>query len=159
MTGKLTDARVQSLADLACASRPYGAPTWDPPGVVAAIRRLMERGLGMQEVIDRVLAHAWDATAKTPGTILTPKSRKPLEESTHPFPVRSRGSDVAECRLHIGLPAAACPACAADALVGDTTPPPTRQEPPSYDDAGRPLKHRPLRELVQEFTQPEEKQC
>lgn len=144
--GEWTDDRVRMLAHLACASRPHGAPTWDEPGVVPRIRDLIGRGFGMQEVIDRVLAHAWDATAKTPGTILTPKSRPAVESNPVPFPV----ARAEECRLHPGEPPGMCRACAADRLVDDSTPLPPRQDPPSYDEQGRPLKHRPIRELFDE---------
>jgi hypothetical protein len=143
--GEFTPDRVQMLAHLACASRGHGAKSWDEPGVVAMIRKLLERGFGMQEVIDRVFAHAWDATANTPGTILTPKTRTVIESNPAPFPV----TRAEECRLHPGEQPGLCRACAADRLVDDTTSVP-KQDPPSFDDDGRQLKHRPLRELVAE---------
>src|SRR5690348_14998464 len=134
--GEFTPDRIQMLAHLACASRPHGAKTWDEPGVVAMIRKLLERGFGMQEVIDRTFAHAWDATANTPGTLLTPKTRQVVETNPAPFPV----TRTEECRLHPGEQPGLCRYCAADRLGGTTTPPP-RQDPPTYDADGKPLKH------------------
>lgn len=142
--GEFTPERLQMLAHLACASRPAGARSWDEPGVVAMLRKLIERGFGMQEVIDRVFAHAWDSTANTPGTLLTPKTRTVVESNPVPYPV----TRAEECRLHPGQPQATCVPCASDRLVGTTTPP--RQDPPSYDADGRPLKRVPLRELFTE---------
>jgi WhiB family redox-sensing transcriptional regulator len=144
--GEWTDDLIRALAHLAAVSRPHGARAWDEPGVVAGIRKLIERGFGMQEVIDRVFAHAWDAAANTPGTLLTPKTRVPVEVNPVPFPV----TRAEECRLHPGEQPGLCRYCAADRLVGTTTPPPRPQDPPSYDDDGRPLKHTPLRELFED---------
>ena len=144
----MKDDEVQMLAYLACKSRPHGSRKWDEPGVVAMIRKLLERGFGMQEVIDRTFAHAWDASANTPGTMLTPKTRTAVASNPVPFPV----TRFEECRLHPGQPPGTCVSCAGDRLVGDTTPVPPRQDPPSYDDDGHRLKHRPLRELIAELT-------
>lgn len=150
--GEWTPDLVQSLANMACISRPHGAKTWDPPGVVAGIRRLIERGFGMQEVIDRVFAHAWDASADTPGTLLTPKPRRPETSNPVPYPVTRNE----ECRLHPGQHPVTCISCAADRIAPeDDEPLPARQEepPPIDPETGEQLKHRPLRELVDEFTQ------
>lgn len=145
--GEWTPDLIQSLANMACVSRPHGARAWDPPGVVAMIRKLIERGFGMQEVIDRTFAHAWDATANTPGTMLTPKTRTAVESNPAPFPV----TRAEECRLHPGQHPGTCTACAADRLVDDKTSLPVRHEDtPSYDDDGHRLKHRPIRELFEE---------
>lgn len=143
----MSDPQVQMLAHLACSSRPSGARRWDEPGVVAGIRKLLERGFGIQEVIDRVFAHAWDATANTPGTVLTPKSRPVIVANPVPFPV----TRAVECRLHPGQTPGFCTACAADEMLQDSTPaPPPRQDPPSYDEEGHRLRHRPLPELFAE---------
>jgi hypothetical protein len=138
----LSDAQVQMLAHLACASRPHGAKRWDEPGVVVGIRKLMERGFGMQEVIDRTFAHAWDGSANTPGTLLTPKRREPEVSNPAPFPATRAD----ECPLHPGQPRGTCVPCAADALLGDRTGRPARM----YDADGNRLRHRPIRELFDE---------
>lgn len=147
--GSMSDAQVQMLAHLACSSRPPGARKWDEPGVVVPIRKLLERGFGIREVIDRVLAHAWDATANTPGTILTPKSRQPVESNPTPYPV----TRAVECRKHPGEDPVLCRPCAIDERIGDSTPvPPRKEDPPAFDPVtGDRLKHRPLRELKAEF--------
>lgn len=116
----LDDRQVQALAFLASTTRPRGATRWDAPGLVAFIRKLLDRGLSAQEIVDRTMRHAWDPHAKTPGVLLSPAHTEPDKGNPVIYPAR-RGED---CKLHAGERREHCRACAADRLVGDTTSPP-----------------------------------
>jgi hypothetical protein len=147
----LNSGQQQSLVHLAVTTRPHGSSTWDAAGVAAHVAALVNKGLSAQEVINRTLGHAWDRNARTPGVLATPVRMAGQVEASNPVPYPAKRAD--ECRLHPGQSIDSCRACAADALVEDKTPIPNvarRYEPPSYDETGAKLRHRPLRELVEE---------
>lgn len=75
----VTKEQAQMLTNLAIACRPYRAPTWDAPGVMAAIGQLKDWSLS--EVALRVIIAAADREAQTPGVIATqqiPEPKPPL---------------------------------------------------------------------------------
>ncbi len=64
--------QAQQLAPLIRARRPYGAPRWDEPGIVAAIEKVKHLGLG--EVMDALGRAADDREARTPAVITNVRS-------------------------------------------------------------------------------------
>lgn len=76
----ITKPQAQMLANLAVASRPYRAPTWDEAGVMAAIAEI--RHLSLPEIILRVVRAAADRDAITPGVI--PKNGPHANEQLKP---------------------------------------------------------------------------
>ena len=66
----VTREQAQMLTTLAIACRPYRAPTWDEPGVMAAIAKC--RDWSLPEVALRVIVAAADREAQTPGVIASP---------------------------------------------------------------------------------------
>ena len=71
----VTREQAQMLTTLAIACRPYRAPTWDAPGVMAAIGSIKDWSLG--EVMLRVAVAAQDREAKTPAVITSPAMKIP----------------------------------------------------------------------------------
>lgn len=71
----ITKDQAQMLAALAVACRPYRAPTWDEPGVIAQIAKIHTWQLS--EVALRVIVAAADPEAKTPAVIVSPAMRVP----------------------------------------------------------------------------------
>lgn len=78
----VTKDQAHMLAALAVACRPYGAPTWDAPGVVAAIGKVAH--LSLADVTLAVTRAAADATAKTPAVISATSSQHWAEKVTPP---------------------------------------------------------------------------
>lgn len=66
----LTDAEIQMLAALTAKCRPHGATTWDPPGIVAALRKVSNRPL--PSLMRACAAAAADRNNRTPGIIPQP---------------------------------------------------------------------------------------
>lgn len=139
------DRQLQSLVYLACTTqrRGYGDRRWDEAGVAGEVRKLSAEGLSAEEIIQRTLSHAWNPKSHTPAML-----RYPADSPVRGEPLPQRVG-VDECPVHPGKPAATCNACAADALANDTTRKPDRRL--IYDEVtGEKLRHRPLRELVDE---------
>lgn len=135
------DAR--ALTYLACRIRKetHGAREWDEAGTFAIISELVGHNLPL--TVERVTRHAGDAEAKTPGAIKRPFV--PAAQVAGPrFPARA-GDE--ECRVHPGEWADQCRSCAADRLVGDTTP--TRPPVAAGDAAPRVAR---LREIARDAT-------
>ncbi len=63
----VTRDQAQMLSALAIACRPYRAPTWDEPGVMAAIGQI--KHMSLPEVALRVIRAAADREAVSPGVI------------------------------------------------------------------------------------------
>lgn len=139
-----TPRDVQALTYLARRLRDetMGAGAWDEAGTHAVISKLVGQSLAI--AAERVLHHAADPKAQTPGAILRPFTPPGPDMHAPRFPARA-GID--ECRTHPGEHADGCRACAADALAGDPTPA-TRPlqsvpPPPTYLDARRALSKQP----------------
>ena len=64
----VTKDQAHMLAALAVAARPYGAPHWDAPGVVAVLAKLADRALA--DVTMALMRAASDPAARTPGVLL-----------------------------------------------------------------------------------------
>lgn len=82
----VTKEQAQMLAALAVACRPFGAPHWDAPGVVAAIAKVHGRALA--DVGMAVLRAASDPEARTPGVLTAPDSMHWREKLTPQLPPR-----------------------------------------------------------------------
>ena len=80
----VTKDQAHMLAALAIAARPYGAPTWDAPGVVAAIGKVSN--LLLADVALAVIRAATDATAKTPAVIANTSSQHWREKTQQTAP-------------------------------------------------------------------------
>jgi hypothetical protein len=78
----ITRDQAQMLTALAVACRPYRAPTWDEPGVMAAIGQI--RHMSLPEVCLRVIRAAADREAVSPGVI--PKDGSHAREQLKPPP-------------------------------------------------------------------------
>lgn len=68
----VTPEQAHMLASLAVACRPHGAPRWDEPGVVAAIRKVAH--LYLADVIRAAINAAEDRDLQTPGAIGNPQA-------------------------------------------------------------------------------------
>ncbi len=89
-----------------------GCGKWDENGTNAVISRLLGQNLAL--TVERVVRHACDATARTPGAI----DRPFLPDLPAPGP-RHPASVGQDCPAHPGEYADACRSCAADRLAGD----------------------------------------
>ena len=91
----VTKDQAHMLAALAVACRPYGAPTWDAPGVVAAIAKV--GNLALPDVAMACIRAATDPTAKSPAVISATNSQhwreKTQQVSPRNVPARHRCND------------------------------------------------------------------
>ena len=85
----------------------YGAGTWDQAGTHAVISRFKNHNLAV--TIERVVCHAIDTDARTPGAMERP-FLPPTPQPVRRQPVKA-GKD---CRLHVGEHEHACRLCAVD---------------------------------------------
>ena len=125
----LTPRDASALAHLVARLREevHGANRWDEAGINAELARLVGQNLAI--TVDRVIRHACDTTAKTPGAIRRPF----LPDAPTPgprFPARA-GED---CRLHPGEYPDGCRSCAADRLAGDQADQADQRPRPATDD-------------------------
>ena len=118
----LTDQDARALTYLAGRLRAEtpGAGRWDDAGTYAVIAGLVGQNLAV--TIERVVRHAADKDAKTPGAIKRPFVPAAPESGTR-YPAKADDS----CPLHAGEWAHSCRSCAADRLAGDA-PAPRRRE-------------------------------
>jgi hypothetical protein len=131
----VTDQDARALTYLACRIRKetHGARAWDEAGTYSVVAELI--GHSLATTTERVIRHAADPEAKTPGAIKRPFVPAAAEPGPR-FPAKP-GED---CRIHKGEWADTCRSCAADRLAGDTprTPPLVSVPPPvTYLDARR----------------------
>ena len=97
----VTKDQAHMLASLAVACRPYGAPHWDAPGVVAVLAKLADRALA--DVAMALLRAASDAAAQTPGVLTAPASihwRERLTPQSAPRAPRA-GESCGVCGKHL----------------------------------------------------------
>lgn len=118
----LTDQDAQALTYLATRLRAEtpGAGKWDDAGTYSVIAGLIGQSLAV--TIERVVRHAADKDAKTPGAIKRPFVPDAPEAGSR-YPAKAADS----CAAHPGEWADNCRACAADRLAGDA-PAPRRRE-------------------------------
>lgn len=116
MDGKpvITRDQAHTLASLAAACRPDNAPTWDQPGILAALRKVHDRPLA--QVALATIRAAADPTAKSPGVIASTESIHWQEKLAAPTPRPPRGDE--QCPLHPGQWRDRCSGCKADQLTG-----------------------------------------
>lgn len=96
-----------------------GARKWDDTGLWAELRPLAGHNLAI--TCERVLRHAADPTAKTPGAIRRPFLPDP------PAPETARNPRPGEdCPHHPGKWPTGCPGCVVDQIAGDDRPAPRR---------------------------------
>lgn len=128
-----TQRDAQALTYLATRLREevHGCAKWDQTGTYAVISELV--GQNLAETIRRVIGHATDPDARTPGAIKRPFVPKAPETPGVRFPAKP-GDD---CRAHPGEYAASCRACAADRLAGDEPAPAARPIPTPDDLAAK----------------------
>jgi hypothetical protein len=133
MTTTTRDAQALTYLAVRLREDTYGCGKWDQNGTYAVISELV--GMNLAETIRRVVGHALDPEARTPGAIKRPFVPAKAEDPKAPrFPAKA-GED---CRWHKGEHAHACRSCAADKLAGDqpTPRPTTPAEPtPAYLEA------------------------
>lgn len=67
----------------------HGATKWDEPGIAAGIRRMVDRGFGFDEILDQVVNHARDKSAKNPGVLGHPISGQPVVVTSRRNPMRA----------------------------------------------------------------------
>lgn len=130
MTTTTRDAQALTYLATRLRDETHGCGKWDQNGTYAVISELV--GMNLAETIRRVVAHALDPEARTPGAIKRPFVPKTTEDPKGPrFPAKPGE----ECRYHPGEHAHACRACAADRLAKDpearTPERPARSAPPT----------------------------
>ena len=114
MTTTTRDAQALTYLATRLRDETHGCGKWDQNGTYSVIAELV--GLNLADTIRRVIAHALDPEARTPGAIKRPFVPKVPETPGARFPARA---GINECRYHPGEHATACRACAADTLAGD----------------------------------------
>ncbi len=117
------DRDIRTMADTACRLRDetYGCCKWDSTGTFVVFKEVL-LGWDLGEAWRRVIGHATDAEAKTPGAIKRPfVPDAPKADYRHPV---KAGED---CRRHVGEVAHACRLCAVEGYTHpeDPTPDPT----------------------------------
>ena len=127
MTTTTRDAQALTYLAVRIREDTHGCGKWDQNGTYAIIAELVGQNLG--ETIRRVVGHASDPEARTPGAIKRPFVPKQADDPKAPrFPAKP-GED---CRYHPGEWAGSCRMCAADRLAGDQpTARPTTGAPPT----------------------------
>lgn len=93
-----------------------GCGQWDDVGTYSVIRELI--GQNLAEVVHRVIGHAVDPDAKTPGSIRRPFVPKRTDEPGRRQPAKA-GED---CKRHPGEYVGSCRACAVERLDAPTDP-------------------------------------
>lgn len=126
-----TDQDARALTYLATRLRAEtpGAGKWDDAGTYAVIAGLIGQSLAV--TIERVVRHAADKDAKTPGAIWRPFVPAAPESGTR-YPAKDGDS----CPSHPGEWAHSCRACAADRLAGDRPQPRRTRPDPAVTKAG-----------------------
>lgn len=116
MTVNLQDA--QTLTYLACRLRAetYGCGNWDQAGTFSVIRELI--GQNYAESLHRVVGHAMDPEARTPGAIRRPFVPKRTDEPGRRQPAKA-GED---CLRHPGEYVGSCRPCSVEHLHAPTDP-------------------------------------
>lgn len=109
----------------------HGCGPWDPAGTYAVIAELV--GQNLAETVHRVIGHALDPEARTPGAIRRPFVPKRDDGPTGRVKPAKAGED---CKRHPGEYVGSCRACLVDVLS-------TEHDPVLVDDdrsAGRALR-------------------
>lgn len=113
-----TQRDAQALTYLATRLREdtRGCGKWDQNGTYAVLAEL--RGQSLAEVVHRVIGHAVDPEARTPGAI-----RRPFVPKRDTEPARRQPAKAGEdCKCHPGEYVGSCRACAVEILDAPTDP-------------------------------------
>lgn len=94
----------------------HGCARWDAQGTYSVISELI--GQNLAETLHRVIGHALDPEARTPGAIKRPFVPKPADEPGRRQPAKA-GED---CKRHPGEYVGSCRACAVQHLEAPTDP-------------------------------------
>lgn len=104
---------VERLAALAIECRPHGAPQWDMPGTMTAVRKVQH--LELAEVAAACARAGADRTLRTPAAIGDTTSSAWRERFAEHGPTKAR-----ICAVHgTQYRGSACPSCRADELGAD----------------------------------------
>jgi hypothetical protein len=105
----------------------HGAGKWDEAGTYAVFTDVFA-GQNLATTMERVLGHATDIEAKTPGAVRRPFTPPPpkLQRAYAP-----KAAD--ECHVHPGNYATNCRGCAADQLAQEDDPPKPRRDTHDVD--------------------------
>jgi hypothetical protein len=123
------DARALTYLARRLRTETHGCREWDDAGTYAKISELTGQNLAL--TIERVLCHATDPEAKTPGAIL--RNFTPPRPSTREPEKRGNPHKADECRKHMGEWADACRCCKVDAYDSDDDPPRTNHADAAFD--------------------------
>lgn len=110
MTTTTRDAQALTYLATRLRDETHGCGKWDQNGTYAVIGELV--GQSLAETIHRVVGHALDPEARTPGAIKRPFVPKQPDAPGHRKPAKA-GED---CRIHPGEYVGSCRSCAVDAL-------------------------------------------
>lgn len=116
MTVKLEDAQALTYIAVRLRQETYGCAKWDHAGTFSVIRELI--GQNYSETLHRVIGHAMDPEARTPGAIRRPFVPKRPDEPGRRVPAKA-GED---CRRHPGEYVGSCRACSVEHLDAPTDP-------------------------------------
>lgn len=116
MTFKLQDAQTLTYVAVRLREETRGCGQWDHAGTFAVIRELIGQNYG--ESLHRIVGHAVDPEARTPGAIRRPFVPKRLDEPGRRQPAKA-GED---CKAHPGEHVGSCRACAVQHIDVATDP-------------------------------------
>lgn len=116
MTIKLEDAQTLTYLAIRLRQETYGCGPWDHAGTFSVIRELI--GQNYAETLHRIVGHAMDPEARTPGAIKRPFVPKRQDEPGRRMPAKP----AEECRLHVGEYVGSCRACAVQHIDAPTDP-------------------------------------
>ncbi|MCF6376916.1 hypothetical protein L2K70_04810 [Nocardioides KLBMP 9356] len=116
MTTTTRDAQALTYLATRLRDETHGCAKWDQNGTYAVIAELV--GQNLAETTHRVIGHATDPEARTPGAIRRPFVPQRAEEPGRRQPAKA-GED---CRRHPGEYVGSCRACAVDELSAETDP-------------------------------------
>lgn len=110
MTTTIRDAQALTYLATRLRDETHGCAKWDQAGTYAVIRELI--GQNLAETIHRIVGHALDPEARTPGAI-----RRPFVPTRTDEPGRRQPAKAGEdCRLHPGEYVGSCRPCAVDSI-------------------------------------------
>lgn len=115
------DARALTYLARRLRNETHGCRQWDEAGTWAKVSELIGQNLALS--IERLLCHATDPEAKTPGSIKRPFTPpKPSEQPKRGGPPKAHSRE--ECPTHPGQWAGSCATCATEGITAyyDPTP-------------------------------------
>lgn len=116
MTFNIRDAQTLTYLAVRLRQETYGCGKWDHAGTYSVIRELI--GQGFAENLHRVIGHAMDPEARTPGAMRRPFVPKRQDEPGRRQPAKA-GED---CKAHPGEYVGSCRQCAVQHIEVPTDP-------------------------------------